>query len=59
MTAKEIIRRLKAEGWREVRSAGSHRRIGLSPEAERGVAKAVAEVARSLKDLGHEVAARE
>ncbi|HWD59607.1 MAG TPA: type II toxin-antitoxin system HicA family toxin [Stellaceae bacterium] len=27
MTAREIIRRLEADGWREVRSRGSHRQF--------------------------------
>lgn len=33
--------------------------IGLSPEAERGVEKALEAVVESLKDLGHEARARE
>ena len=33
--------------------------IGLSPEAERGVNKALEAVVESLKDLGHEARARE
>ena len=32
--------------------------IGLSPEGERGVEKALAEVVRSLGELGHEVTAK-
>jgi predicted RNA binding protein YcfA (HicA-like mRNA interferase family) len=27
MTAKEVIKRLKAEGWYEVRQAGSHKQF--------------------------------